>query len=119
MCAGVDGPGEPSEGAGTYSKTCRRCNQLLWNCNCLSPSAAAKQTKQRKVPYKNHSGTVLASYEGVRAFVEMYRTDKDKRYDDSYMVSWHIGLSSGAASYTKKSNAIREYNSKVPSKYRI
>jgi hypothetical protein len=70
--------------------------------------------KQRKVPYKDHSGTVLASYEGPRVFVKMYQA-KNK----NYITSWYSILSSGSASYTNKINAIREYNSKVSSKYKI
>jgi len=74
-----------------------------------------KPIKQRKVPYENHSGTVLASCTGVNTFVEMCQHKKDK----SYIVSWHGNLSSGAASYTNKRNAISEYNSKVPDKFKI
>ena len=49
MCAGVDGPGGPCEGAGTYSKTCNRCKQLLWNCTCSKGGIKKRVNKNRKL----------------------------------------------------------------------
>ena len=113
MCAGVDGPGEPCEGAGTYSKTCFKCRQLLWNCKCSKERS--KPVKQRKVPYNDYRGTVIASYKTNRTSVELYKCKEG----NNFTVSWRGVLSSGAATYTVKSNAVSEYNGKVPDKFKI
>ncbi len=49
MCAGVDGPGGPCEGANTYSKTCLKCKQLLWNCKCSKGGLKKRMNKNRKL----------------------------------------------------------------------
>ena len=43
MCGGVDGPGGPCEGTGTYSKTCNRCKLLIWNCKCSNNKTSKKR----------------------------------------------------------------------------
>jgi len=93
MCGGICGPTGSTSGR-------------------LAPS---KSVKQRKVPYNNHNGTVIASYKTSRDSVEMYKG----KNNSNYTVSWHLGLSSGAASYTRKFDAVREYNRKVPDKFKI
>ena len=98
MCGGICGPtGE----------------KVDWNSRYYR--RAVKKIKQRKVPYNNHSGKVLASWEGQRMFVEMYKS----KYNGEYVVSWSSVSSSGAATYKYKRNAISEYNKHVPKERRI
>jgi len=51
MCAGVDGPGGSEEVRETYSKTCFRCKQLIWNCKCHKHRGGLKKrvNKNRKL----------------------------------------------------------------------
>jgi hypothetical protein len=69
-----------------------------------------KPIKQRKVPYKDYRGTVIASYRTARSSVELYKS----KSSGEYVVTWHSALSSGAATYTDKTYATNEYNRKVP-----
>lgn len=71
-----------------------------------------KPIKQRKVPYEDYRGTVIASYRTARSSVELYKSKKS----GEYTVSWRSALSSGAAVYKDKTYAINEYNRKVPEK---
>ena len=98
MCGGICGPpGESSD----------------WSSNWFRQPL--KKIKQRKVPYKNHSGTVLAEWEGQRMFVQMYQSKRD----GDYVVSWSSVLSSGAASWKGRKYAVQEYNKHVPKNKRI
>jgi len=97
MCGGICGPTEST------------------GYDYRSASFDNKPVKQRKVPYNDYRGTVIASYKTNRTSVELYKCKEG----NNFTVSWRGSLSSGAATYTKKSNAIREYNGKVPERYKI
>ena len=73
-------------------------------------SVSKKPAKQRKVPYKDYRGTVIASYRTARSYVELYKS----KSSGEYVVTWGSVLSSGAATYTDKTYALNEYNRKVP-----
>ena len=91
------------------------CGGICGPTGSMGRLAASKPVKQRKVPYNNHQGTVIAAYTTSRDIVEIYKSKKN----NNYTVTWHMGLSSGAASYTRKSEAMNEYNRKVPGKFKI
>ena len=73
-------------------------------------SVSKKSIKQRKVPYEDYRGTVIASYRTARSHVELYKS----KTTGGYVVTWGSALSSGAATYTDKTYALNEYNRKVP-----
>jgi hypothetical protein len=92
MCGGICGPSGPTTGK----------------------RYAARKPIERKTPYKSVNGKVLAYNDTGSMVVEL-----SENKNGGYTVSWHSILSSGAAGYTKKVNAIREYNSHVPNEKRI
>jgi len=98
MCGGICGPAGEMSGYSRYAPTKK------------------KSIKQRKVPYTDASGNkIVACWEGTRQFVKLYKSKKH----GEWIASWSSVLSSGAAVYKNKSNAISEYNQKVPDKYKI
>ena len=90
MCGGVCGPASPTTGNRYYSNE--------------------KPVKQRKVPYKDYRGTVIASYQTAKSHVELYKS----KTTGEYVVTWDSVLSSGVATHTDKTYALNEYNRRVP-----
>ena len=108
MCAGVAGPGgPPNEYRSSYVKEPRRTG--------YGAKKKLKFIKQRRVPYNNHSGNVVACWEGHKKFAQLYQSKKT----GEWIASWSSVLSSGSAGWKSRRQATIEYNKHVPEDRRI